>query len=144
MMEGSAIFFFTTLVDSSHRSAVASTDPAFRDLYVPSLRRCKGADLRRFYSHSAQKLNHHERLEECHEISDRLEVNDEAVCSIESRTRGQHMTTQWFMYRAGRATASTLYDICHTRVDVPSMSLIKEICYPHENKVSSPAIKHGR
>lgn len=89
---------FTALVDSGQRPAVARTDPAFSDFYVPAVRRCKGADLRRLYSHSARSLSYHELLEECHNIYESLDINEEADCSIESRTRSQHMTTWWFTY----------------------------------------------
>lgn len=81
---------FTTLVDQGNYQAVTSTDPASSDLYVPAVRHYKRADLRRLYSHSAQRLSYHEPLEECHKIYARLDINEKVVCSIESRTRSQN------------------------------------------------------
>lgn len=39
---------------------------------------------------------------------------------------------------------STLYDVCNTKVERPSPSLVKRICYPHTNKVHSDAVNYGR
>ncbi|XP_054928517.1 uncharacterized protein [Dermacentor andersoni] len=136
--------FFGHLLNSGHRPVVVSTDPTYSDMYVPAARACNGADLRRLYDRSAQSLSYDQLARHCSVVYSKLQISDDAVSSIEARTRQQSMSTRWFAYRAGRITASTLYDVCHTRLEVPSISLLKRICYPHENKASSPALRYGR
>lgn len=71
-------------------------------------------------------------------------ISEQAVCSIERRTRNQALSTTWFSYRTGRVTASTLYDVCHTRMQAPSLSLIKRMCHAQRNKLAVPAVQYGR
>lgn len=54
------------------------------------------------------------------------------------------MRTQWFDQRAGHTAASTLYNVCHTSTDTPSLSLTRCICYPHDNQVIAPQLKYTR
>ncbi|XP_077529384.1 uncharacterized protein LOC144141751 [Haemaphysalis longicornis] len=136
--------FFAGAIEAGHRPAAASVDLAFKDVYLPAVRSCRGADLRRMYEPGAQDLSWAEVEQRCDQVYDSLDLNDKAVGSIEARTRKQSMSTQWYDYRAGRITASTLYDVCHTKLERPSLSLVKRICYPHSNKVHSDAIKYGR
>lgn len=136
--------FFDSLIQSGHRPAVASTDPGYSDLYVPAVRSCPGVDLRRLYDRSALTLTHQQLSERCRQIYATMRVNEKAQRSIEERTRKQSMSVKWYAYRTGRITASTLYDVCHTRIEAPSLSLVKKICYPHEAKFSSPPVKYGK
>lgn len=136
--------FLSSLIKAGHRPVVASTHPAFSDGFVPAVRSCKGADLRRLYDRSLELSNHQSVVSYCDDLYSNVTITTEAVKSIEARTRRQAMSTQWFEYRAGRVTASTLYDVCHTSTDTPSLSLIKRICYPHQNQVNAPQLKYGR
>ncbi|KAH9382098.1 hypothetical protein HPB48_022030 [Haemaphysalis longicornis] len=76
----------------------------------------------------------------CAKIFARLEISEKACQAIEKRTRKQALSVNWFAYRAGRITASTLYDVCHTSVSAPSLSLVKRICAPHGISVSAPPL----
>ncbi|KAH9379204.1 hypothetical protein HPB48_016313 [Haemaphysalis longicornis] len=133
--------FCAGAIDAGHRPAAASVDLAFKDVYLPAVRSCRGADLHRIYEPSAQDLSCTEVEQRCDQVYDSLDLNDKAVGSIEARTRKQSMSRQWYDYRAGRITASAQYDVCHTKLDRPSLSLVKRIFYPHTHKVHSGAIK---
>ena len=66
------------------------------------------------------------------------------VCSqVEKTTRGQAKNKLWFQFRAGRITASRMYGACHTSLTKPSLTLIRNICYPEAEKFSSPATDYG-
>lgn len=62
---------------------------------------------------------------------------------IEEATRGQNRNKEWFVHRAGRITASNLYAVCHTKVDKPSVSLIRKICYPEQHAFWSKQTQYG-
>ena len=47
---------------------------------------------------------------------------------LEGNTRMQSKSDMWFSYRAGRITASVIYDVCHTSCEKPSYSLLMKIC----------------
>ncbi|XP_064487680.1 uncharacterized protein LOC135399876 [Ornithodoros turicata] len=137
--------FFDCLIASGLRPAVSSTDPRYSDLFVPAVRTCNGADLRRLYDPSTSSLTtYSEVLEHCDNIFKTLTINDKAIRTIEKMTRNQAKSAHWFTFRMGRVTASSLYDVCHTQLGYPSMSLIKKICSSQSDKVSTPALKHGR
>lgn len=63
--------------------------------------------------------------------------------TIEKETRGQSKCKSWFLYRLGRITASKFKRSCRTKIDKPSLSLIKEICYPTMHQYKIKAIDYG-
>ena len=67
----------------------------------------------------------------------------EQQSNVEVATRKQHLSKNWFHFRTGRITASKIYRVYHTTVTNPSISLIKEICYPESYKFKSQATKWG-
>ena len=52
-------------------------------------------------------------------------ISHEQQQRLASYTRGQSTNKQWYKYRAGRVTASTIYRVCRTDPHKPSVSLIK-------------------
>ncbi|XP_075550050.1 uncharacterized protein LOC142583458 isoform X1 [Dermacentor variabilis] len=61
-----------------------------------------------------------------------LHISQEMVDHVESATRGQSSCPKWFVYRAGRITASVTQSVCSTSLKKPSISLLKKICYPEQ------------
>ena len=63
---------------------------------------------------------------------------------VERLTKKQAQCNKWHQVREGRITASRVYDVLHTDINFPSVSLIKNIC-----KLSSvcetkiPSLKWG-
>jgi len=62
---------------------------------------------------------------------------------VEEHTREQSKSRVWFEQRAGRITASKLREALHTSYLQPSVSLIKAICYPEQQKFTSTACQYG-
>ncbi|CAN8014073.1 unnamed protein product, partial [Ixodes persulcatus] len=70
-------------------------------------------------------------------------VSAAMVKFAEATTRAQSKCPKWYTYRAGRITASTMKSVCSTSVEKPSLSVLKRICYPEDNKFSTPATRWG-
>ena len=49
----------------------------------------------------------------------------------------------WFRFLTGHITASKIHSALHTNSDMPSVSLIKSICYPESYRFSVEATKWG-
>ncbi|KAJ8930183.1 hypothetical protein NQ314_017047 [Rhamnusium bicolor] len=63
--------------------------------------------------------------------------------AIETETKTQTKCKAWFVCRRGRVTASKFKRCCRTNVDNPSISLIKEICYPTVHRYKIKALDYG-
>ena len=72
-----------------------------------------------------------------------VEVNKTQQENVEQATRRQSNSRLWFRFRAGRITASKMYSVLHTNTTMPSVSLIKDICYPEAHKFTTNATKWG-
>ena len=82
------------------------------------------------------------------ELSDMAKTVDvavtlEDVAAVEKESKKQSCSNAWFMFRAGRVTASTLHAVCKTDLAQPSLSLIKVICYPDNSKFWSKQTASG-
>lgn len=136
--------FLGKLISSGLRPAAASTNSKFSELYISAIRACTGGDLRLLYDRKTVQMSPPVLADHCAKIFARLEISEQACQAIEKRTRKQALSVNWFAYRAGRITASTLYDGCHTSLSTPSLSLVKRICAPQSINVSAPPVRYGR
>jgi len=64
------------------------------------------------------------------------------LLEIEKNTRQQCKSKLWQLQRLGRITASVVKACVTTDAVNPSMSLIKQICYPEAYKFSNQATKY--
>ena len=58
-------------------------------------------------------------------------------------TRSQSKSNVWLRFRSGRVTASRFYQVVHTNLYKPALSLIHNICYPESTKFSTEATQYG-
>ena len=65
----------------------------------------------------------------------RIALSIEEVKITEKETKEQAKVKKWFLYRAGRVTASNFKSYRRKKVEAPSLSLIKRICYPSTFKL---------
>ena len=86
-------------------------------------------------------LNYRELLAKWNELTFTSGVSQEAA--VESATRKQSDSRVWFRFRTGHITASKMHSILHTNSDMPSVSLIKRICYPESYRFSTEATNWG-
>lgn len=71
-----------------------------------------------------------EVLEKCKELEHLVSCSIEQQNAISVLTSKQATSRWWFRYRSGRITASIFRKVLRTKLDKPSVSLIKQICYP--------------
>lgn len=62
---------------------------------------------------------------------------------IEEETRPQTSCRKWFVFRAGRVTASNAKAVCATSVVSPSESLTQRLCYPDNHRFTTKATAWG-
>ena len=63
--------------------------------------------------------------------------------SIERSTKDQSKAKPWYSYRAGHVTASKMKQVCRTRIEKPSRSLLQFICYPQSHCFNTAATRWG-
>lgn len=68
--------FFANATQAGHRPAAASIDLAFKDVHLPAVGSCMGADLHRIYEPSAQDLSCAEVEQHCDHVYDICDLND--------------------------------------------------------------------
>ena len=89
------------------------------------------------------KPAYHELLNKCEYIYETVSFTFNQAVMVEECTRGQNKCRAWFEQRAGRITTSKLHEALHTNHIQPSVSLIKDICYPEQRKFTFPACQYG-
>ena len=71
-----------------------------------------------------------------------MQVNQQQVLALEKATRGQAGNKTWFCHREERITASNLKSVVKTNQSMPSVSLIKRICYPKAFKFTTESTRY--
>ena len=72
-----------------------------------------------------------------------FEVTPSQQAAVEKATQEQSSSRIWFRFRTGRITASKMHAVLHTNCDMPSLSLIKSICYPEAHGFKVQATSWG-
>ena len=57
-----------------------------------------------------------------------ITITQKEALNIESQTKNQTKSCKWYELRAGRITASVMKEAISTKIESPSLSLIKKIC----------------
>jgi hypothetical protein len=73
-------------------------------------------------------------------IYDVTEAQRKNICKV---TVGQSSSPQWFRYRAGRITSSTVHNLLCTSLDKPSQSAVLNITTLGSLSYLGPAVQHG-
>ena len=139
--EDQKVLFYSKI--ASHKPSCLSLIPPFSDSYIPQPEVFSSAvpPLSASYCSQNEELTYKELLHLCDEFG--FNLNDGEIADIEQATRGQSESDEWFAHRAGRVTSSKMKAVCHSDPANPSVSLIKQICYPHLFRFSSQATKWG-
>lgn len=140
--ENEATLFFNNAI--KHNPAVLSLLSPYCDSYVPS-----GSDdvplnipaLSSLYKAENEELTYKELLDVGEDIV--FELIKDQILTIERHTKAQYASDLWFKHRAGRITASKMKAACRTDPASPSISLIKQICYPKQCSFSTAATRWG-
>ena len=117
--------FFNKSSKCGTKPAVLSIVPGYCNEYaLQLLKKSYSKSLLDLYDSKLPCLNYKELIDYCQNVTAEQQSN------VEVATRKQHLSKNWFHFRTGRITASKIYRVYHTTVTNPSISLIKEICYP--------------
>nr|CAI5865746.1 unnamed protein product [Callosobruchus analis] len=78
----------------------------------------------------------------------KIEISQTECERIDYATRQQAASEEWYNQRTGRVTASKVKQVCSTSITKPSVSLIKQICYPvkmsYKTKEMYRGLKHEK
>ena len=131
--------FFTRI--SKHNPSCLSLIPPFSDAHIPDtkLTPLLAASLSSSYNPQNEELTYRELINLCEDF--KLELTLEQISEIEEATKAQSKCDAWFSFRAGRVTASRMKAVCCTDPAAPSISLIKQLCYPRSFCFSSVSTK---
>ena len=136
--------FFQQLSVSGSRPAILALIPGYADAFVPkSLSEEYPTILTDLADDACFNMAHEELLQHCHFVADSIAVSPQQAEIVELATRKQSADKQWFSVRSGRVTASRLKQVCHTQLSQPSVSLVKDICYPGNRAFHSKATQRG-
>ena len=122
--------------------SILSLQPAFLSRFssqsVPAI-------LSDLYNDSMASLPYTDLVNAGEVIFDEIEVTEDHCKTIEQETRAQSKSRRWFLYRTGRVTASNFKAAAKTNSEasLPSISLIKRVCYPEIYKFYSSATSWG-
>ena len=130
---------FSEVNKSSKKLVILSLVPEFSEQFV--LKSRWFPTLPDLYNHDNLTLGYPKLLEKCGEI--RVPLSDSYIDLVEHDTRKQSHGAAFFRHRAGRVVASTSCSVAHTNPAPPSISLIKNICYPQPFRAKSKAINHS-
>ena len=130
--------FFNKLSKCETKPAILSIGPGYCNEYALQL-------LTNSYPKSLPDLYDSElpclSYKELNCQNENITVTAKQQSNVEVATRKQPLSKSWFYFKTGRITASKIYRTCQTTVTNPSISLIKEICYPESYKFKSQATK---
>lgn len=132
---------YEALADAG-KPALLSIVPKYCDTYAQNGRNLPlvFTDL---YQEDLLELTYSELVAKGEEMFASLTITDEDVKVIELETRKQAQCKKWFQHRSGRITASKSKAAVSTSITKPSLSLIKQICYPESCKFSTQATRWG-
>ena len=136
--------FFKKLSESGKKPVVLSLVSAYSDAYVPLYKNgMLPKPLTDYFEEQYLRFNYPDLLVKCEVFFASLNISFTQTKEVEERTREQSGSKVWFQQRAGRITASRLKATVSTDITQPSISLIREICYPEINQFRSAGTAWG-
>lgn len=94
-----------------------------------------------FYDKSYESLSLDELIFHSNKIQFELTESD---CEyIQLLSSQQAKSVYWYRFRAGIITASNFKRACRTSIENPSITLVKQICYPEDTKFYSHNTQYG-
>ena len=141
---GKVANFTQELHSTGDKAVVLSLLPEFADSYIPAtLKDIYPQVLTELWDEKNQELAPNDLHDYCSSLFQSLSVSSTQAEQVESVTRDQAKSKEWFGFRSGRITASRLQAVCRTTPKNPSLSLLKAICYPQATKFSTAATQWG-
>ena len=121
--------FYEKLSECGTKPAILSIFPGYTKSFEPSLLENSYPQwLKDLYKIAHVALNYKELIDICTNVD--ISVTFEQLTNVEKAAHVQANCNKLYHYRTGRVTASVVGGVCHSTIEKPSLSLIKQICYP--------------
>ena len=114
---------------SDKKPAILRILPGYAEKFRPKSLATPCKSLKNLYSDSCLNMPFQYLQKKCNEIFESISISQDEALNIESQTRSQSKSQKWYERSAGKITASVMKEACRTNLDIPSLSLIKKICY---------------
>ena len=121
--------FYSSLMESEKKPAIPKILPGFTDKFKPDAIQYEKKILTKLYSEDFVSLSFEDLLIKCNNIYEKITITQKDALNIESQIRNQAKSSKWYELRAGQITASVMKVAINTKIDSPSLPLIKKICY---------------
>ena len=131
--------FYASLQLAKPKAAILSIIPGYSETFNTSS--LLPPTIQDFAKPDYMDFEYADLLHECENIFCSFSVNAEQAAYLEQVTREQTRSRLWYSHRAGRITASKLYQAAQSPPDCPSMSVINAICYPQNVQFQSCATR---
>ena len=136
--------FFNELSLSPENPAILALVPKYSSRYVPKSTMLKESlFLTNLYDPCLVNAEFSEISRKINEIFPFPKLDVDEQNQIRNITSNQNKCVLWAKLRTGRLTASTMKRTFQCKLDNPSKSYLKQICYPCENNFTSSATTWG-
>ena len=128
--------FFETLSRSGIKPSILSIVPKYCEEYIPRIEQgVLPKPLTCLFNPDMLEVTELSGFsDECDKVFSSLEISKEQCEAVEEATRTQSQSKLWYMFRAGRITASKFRNSVLANLCKPPASLIKQICYPESHR----------
>lgn len=133
------VMFFAALNESGSTVVLNVVEPFATSIQEENVQKFEKQSLQNLYNPDYECLS----LEQLVALGKDQEVPIGNVEEIANMTKAQAKSPEWFTFREGRITASVFKNACITRLENPSLSTIKRICYPKQASFKSKQTIYG-
>ena len=138
--------FYSSLRQSEKNPAILRILPGFADNFKPDAIQYENKLLTKLYSEELVNLSFEDLLIKCSNIYETITITQKEALNTESQTRNQAKNSKWYELRAGQITASVMKAANSTKIDSPSLSFLKKICFrcKFKNVATDWGIEHEK
>ena len=123
-------YFYEQLNSCEKKSCILRVVPKYCEQFKPQVTDSKFPPLfSSFYSEENETLSYDQIILKSEDTFSNIRITETQVSNVENETKGQYTNNKWFQVRARRISASVAKDVCSTKIEKPSISLVKKICY---------------
>ena len=121
---------FESLADSNNPAATLRLLSKYSENFIPHTTSPWCTTYFNVFNEKYTKLNYGQLLIESEFFFNELiNITNQQVEFVLEQTKGQANSNLWLILRTGRMTTSNIRNVCKTNSDMPSVSLLKKICY---------------
>ena len=116
-------------MQSEKNPAILRILPGFADKFKPDAIQYENKFLKKLYSEELVNLSFEDLLIKSNNIYETIVIKQKQVLNIESQTRNQAKSNKWYELRTGQINPSVTKEPIITKIESPSLSLIKKLLH---------------